>query len=149
MQSIPGDALPTRFGAEARDFTGAIDDFGPLDKAMSRTIKKNLKVMCREMQFGIAVAQLALADSGLSLAAANLDRVARVLRPGGVFRFASDVEGYVNWALLRFREHDSFEWVAESAASWRSPWPAWPGTRYESKALAQGRQPAYLTFLRT
>jgi len=75
LTSIPGEALPTRFGAEARDFTGAIDDFGPLDKAMSRTIKKSLKMMCREMQFGIAVAQLALADSKLSLEAANRDRV--------------------------------------------------------------------------
>jgi len=75
LQSIPPTVLPTRFGAEARDFTGAIEDFGPLDKLKSRNIKKNLKVMCREMQYGIAVAQLALTDSGLSLAAANLDRV--------------------------------------------------------------------------
>jgi 3-oxoacyl-[acyl-carrier-protein] synthase II len=75
LQSIPAGALPTRFGAEARDFTGAIEDFGPLDKGMSRNIKKNLKVMCREMQFGIAVAQLALANSRLSLDATNRDRV--------------------------------------------------------------------------
>ena len=37
--------LPTSFAGEARQFTGSIDDFGPLDKAMSRNIKKNLKVM--------------------------------------------------------------------------------------------------------
>jgi 3-oxoacyl-[acyl-carrier-protein] synthase II len=75
LQSLPGAALPTRFGAEARDFTGSIDDFGPLDKGMSRNIKKNLKVMCREMQFGIAVAQLALTNCGLNLSAENLDRI--------------------------------------------------------------------------
>jgi 3-oxoacyl-[acyl-carrier-protein] synthase II len=75
LQSIATEAFPTRFGAEAREFTGSIDDFGPLDKAMSRNIKKNLKVMCREMQCGIAVAQLALSDCRLSLASANLDRV--------------------------------------------------------------------------
>ncbi len=73
--SIPVDAFPTRFGAEARDFTGAIEDFGPLDKGMSRNIKKNLKVMCREMQIGIAAAQLALADCKLPLGSVNLDRV--------------------------------------------------------------------------
>jgi 3-oxoacyl-[acyl-carrier-protein] synthase II len=72
---VPGEALPTRFGAEARDFTGSIENFGPLDKAMSRTIKKNLKVMCREMQMGIAVAQLAITHAGLNLAATNLDRM--------------------------------------------------------------------------
>jgi len=72
---IPAGGFPVRYGAEARQFTGAIEDFGPLDKSMARTIKKNLKVMCREMQLGIAAAQLALADCRLPLAAANLDRV--------------------------------------------------------------------------
>jgi 3-oxoacyl-[acyl-carrier-protein] synthase II len=75
LSSIPAEAFPTRYGAEASDFTGSIDDFGPLDKAMSRNIKKNLKVMCREMQIGIAAAQLALTDSKLSLGSVNLDRV--------------------------------------------------------------------------
>ena len=64
LTTVPVEALPTRYGAEARDFTGSIENFGPLDKAMSRTIKKNLKVMCREMQMGIAVAQLALSTRG-------------------------------------------------------------------------------------
>jgi 3-oxoacyl-[acyl-carrier-protein] synthase II len=75
LASIPGEVFSTRYGAEARDFTGSIEDFGPLDKSMSRTIKKNLKVMCREMQTGIAAAQLALADSKLPLGSVNLDRV--------------------------------------------------------------------------
>jgi len=74
LTMVPVEALPTRYGAEARDFTGSIEDFGPLDKAMSRTIKKGLKVMCREMQMGIAVAQLALTHAGVKLAQANLDR---------------------------------------------------------------------------
>ena len=75
LSSIPVEAFPTRYGAEASDFTGSIEDFGPLDKAMSRNIKKNLKVMCREMQIGIAAAQLALTDSKLPLGSVNLDRV--------------------------------------------------------------------------
>src|SRR6476659_6370826 len=75
LATIPGEVFSTRYGAEARDFTGSIEDFGPLDKTMSRTIKKNLKVMCREMQIGIAAAQLALVDSKLPLGSVNLDRV--------------------------------------------------------------------------
>jgi 3-oxoacyl-[acyl-carrier-protein] synthase II len=75
LSLVPADVFPMKFGAEARDFTGAIEDFGPLDKSMARTIKKNLKVMCREMQLGIAAAQLALTDCRLPLASANLDRV--------------------------------------------------------------------------
>src|SRR3954462_12664515 len=75
LTSIPVEAFPVKCGAEARDFTGAIEDFGPLDKTMSRNIKKNLKVMCREMQIGIAAAQLALTDCRLPLPSVNLDRV--------------------------------------------------------------------------
>jgi 3-oxoacyl-[acyl-carrier-protein] synthase II len=75
LASIPVEAFPMRYGAEAREFTGSIEDFGPLDKAMSRNIKKNLKVMCREMQIGIAAAQLALTDCKLPLSSVNLDRV--------------------------------------------------------------------------
>lgn len=75
LTGAPADALPTRYGAEARQFTGSIEDFGPLDKAMSRTIKKNLKVMCREIQMGVAVAQLAIVSARLDLTAANLDRI--------------------------------------------------------------------------
>lgn len=75
LQSIPTEYLPTQIGAEATEFTGAIEDFGPLDKAMSRNIKKNLKVMCREIQMGVAVAQLAITHAGLKLSEANLDRI--------------------------------------------------------------------------
>jgi 3-oxoacyl-[acyl-carrier-protein] synthase II len=75
LASIPVEAFPMRYGAEASEFTGSIEDFGPLDKAMSRNIKKNLKVMCREMQIGIAAAQLALTDCKLPLGSVNLDRV--------------------------------------------------------------------------
>lgn len=75
LASVPATYLPGRFGAEARQFTGAIDDFGPLEKTMARTIKKALKTMCREMQMGIAVAQLALTNANLVPAKYNLDRI--------------------------------------------------------------------------
>lgn len=78
----------------------------------------------------------------------NLDRFARVLKPGGRFRFASDIDSYVNWTLLHCRAHGAFEWHAKSADNWRSPYEGWPGTRYEAKAMREGRIPAYLTFLR-
>ncbi len=79
---------------------------------------------------------------------ANLDRFARTLRPGGLFRFASDIDSYINWTLLHCRDHGAFEWLAQTAADWHEPFPGWPGTRYEAKALREGRRPAYLTFRR-
>ena len=78
----------------------------------------------------------------------NLDRFARVLRPGGTFRFASDIDSYVNWTLLKCRAHPAFDWQAKDAQDWRQPYPGWTRTRYEAKAIGEGRKPAYLTFLR-
>lgn len=80
--------------------------------------------------------------------AANLDRFARVLKPGGLFRFASDIDTYVDWTLIACRDHPAFDWRARSAADWNEPFEGWPGTRYEQKAVREGRRPAYLTFRR-
>lgn len=74
LTTIDPEGLPTQFGAEARDFTGSIDDFGPLEKTLSRNIKKNLKVMCREIQMGVAVAQLALTSAAVQLEQVDRDR---------------------------------------------------------------------------
>ena len=66
LTSIPADDLPVRFAAEASGFTGKIDDFGPLDGEQKKAIRKGLKVMCRECQMGVAVAQLALGDARIT-----------------------------------------------------------------------------------
>jgi tRNA (guanine-N7-)-methyltransferase len=79
---------------------------------------------------------------------ANLDRFARVLKHGAEFRFASDIDSYVNWTLLACRAHGAFEWQASGPEDWRRPYDGWPGTRYEAKAIREGRKPAYLTFRR-
>ena len=78
----------------------------------------------------------------------NLDRFARVLKPGGLFCFASDIDSYVNWTLSFCRDHAAFEWTAENASDWLIPYPGWPSTRYEAKARREGRKSAYLTFRR-
>jgi len=79
---------------------------------------------------------------------ANLDRFARVLAPGGLLRFVSDIDSYVEWTLRHALAHADLAWTAEQADDWRRPFPDWPGTRYEAKALTAGRRPAYLTFKR-
>jgi len=61
--------------AEVRQFTGDIGDFGPLEKDQKKAIRKGLKVMCRECQMGVAVAQLALADADLKPGAVAPERV--------------------------------------------------------------------------
>jgi tRNA (guanine-N7-)-methyltransferase len=78
----------------------------------------------------------------------NLPRLARVLKIGGAFRFASDIPAYVEWTLLHAVADSHFTWQAERADDWLRPWPDWPGTRYEAKALRAGRIPTYLAFRR-
>ena len=67
LTSIPTDHLTAPYGGECVDFTGDIDDFGELDKQTRRNIKKGLRVMCREIQLGVAVAQQALRDAKLQM----------------------------------------------------------------------------------
>lgn len=78
----------------------------------------------------------------------NIARIARVLARGAEFRFASDWAHYVDWTLQRVAPHPDFRWTAEIADDWRKPWKGWPGTRYEAKALREGRVPAYVQFER-
>ena len=79
---------------------------------------------------------------------ASLAEIARVLKDGGVFRFASDIDDYAGWTLARATRCPDLAWTAERADDWRQPFPGWPGTRYEAKAIAAGRRPTYLEFAR-
>jgi len=76
----------------------------------------------------------------------SLRRIARVLRPDGEFRFATDIPDYAAWTLERVLRSPDFVWMAEKADDWRKPWPGFGGTRYEAKAMREGRVPAYFVF---
>jgi tRNA (guanine-N7-)-methyltransferase len=78
----------------------------------------------------------------------SIAQVARILRPGAKFRFATDIPDYAAWTLLRVLRSPDFVWTAERADDWRKPWADFTGTRYETKALRAGRLPCYLTFRR-
>ncbi|MCK0198023.1 tRNA (guanosine(46)-N7)-methyltransferase TrmB [Ancylobacter sp. 6x-1] len=78
----------------------------------------------------------------------NLSRIARLLPPGGRFRFATDVEDYAAWTLRHLLADARFEWTARRADDWRRPFAGWHGTRYEAKAIREGRVPGYFTFRR-
>jgi tRNA (guanine-N7-)-methyltransferase len=76
----------------------------------------------------------------------NVKRFHRLLRPDSEFRFACDIESYVNWSLRHVFDHGGFEWTAQSAVDWHEPWEEWISTRYEQKAIREGRTPAYFIF---
>ena len=71
LDRVPTDYLTTDICGAASDFTAEIEQFGPLEKKRQRSIKKGLKLMCREIQMGVAAAQLALHHSGIDLQSAD------------------------------------------------------------------------------
>jgi tRNA (guanine-N7-)-methyltransferase len=73
--------------------------------------------------------------------------LARVLKPGGSLRFASDWADYVDWALERILANDAFAWTAERADDWRVPPSDHVTTRYEEKRLGDCA-PMFLDFER-
>jgi tRNA (guanine-N7-)-methyltransferase len=79
---------------------------------------------------------------------ATVADLARILRPGGEFRFVSDIPDYTAWTLARVLRSSDFIWTAERADDWRRPWPGFLRTRYEAKAVREGRMPCYLVFRR-
>ncbi len=74
----------------------------------------------------------------------HLGGLARVMQPGAEFRVATDIEGYMRQALIEVPQA-GFELVCVGGA----PWDDWHSTRYEKKALREGRVPVYATFRRS
>ncbi len=78
----------------------------------------------------------------------NLERIIRVLKPGGIFRFASDIADYVDWTLEHIEKHPKFRELGASKEQRQQPYLDWKRTRYEAKAYREGRIPQYLEFER-
>jgi tRNA (guanine-N7-)-methyltransferase len=80
------------------------------------------------------------------LQTAMLDELARVLKPGGELRFATDDKSYLPYALERLLDHPKFRWVAAGPKDWTVRPADWPPTRYETKAIKG--PPVFLRFQR-
>lgn len=72
----------------------------------------------------------------------------RVINPGGVFRFGSDIIHYVDWTLTRLKRHGGFDWPVTSQEQWRVRPEDWPSTRYLEKAIREGRTGHFFEFIR-
>lgn len=74
-----------------------------------------------------------------------LSHIHRVLKPGGLFLFASDIPDYVSWTREHVAAHGG---LAEEGDPHR-PFENWIETRYEAKARREGRGSEYLAFRRS
>ncbi|MDX5349595.1 MAG: tRNA (guanine(46)-N(7))-methyltransferase TrmB [Paracoccaceae bacterium] len=74
-----------------------------------------------------------------------LKPLARVTAPGAEFRVATDIPDYVRQTLEEVPQA-GFTLVRQAGLG--EAWEDWLSTRYEQKALREGRSPHYLTFRR-
>jgi tRNA (guanine-N7-)-methyltransferase len=77
---------------------------------------------------------------------ATLDLLARILKDKGGFYCATDKPDLGLWILRHCLDHEAFVWTAKNNQDWDVPWDGWLSTRYEQKALREGRKPIYLQF---
>jgi tRNA (guanine-N7-)-methyltransferase len=75
-------------------------------------------------------------------------QLARILQPGGEFRFVTDIADYAAWTLRRLTRSSAFEWTAQCADDWRKPWSGFTATRYHAKAARKERVSCFLIFRR-
>ncbi len=80
---------------------------------------------------------------------ATLADLVRVMRPGAELRIGTDIGAYARSVLLAVAATPGLAWTATCAADWRVRPDDWPQTRYEAKAVREGRRCYYLRFERT
>jgi len=111
LQSLPVENMPSKVGGEARDFTGEIENFGPLEKMMQRNIKKGLKMMCREIQMGVAAAQLALHHAGMDASKRDPERTGVSYGSDYVVTMPEDFADGVRNCLDANKKFDFTQWA--------------------------------------
>lgn len=78
----------------------------------------------------------------------NLKELARVLKKGGILRVATDHKIYKSWTLRCLHDDPNFRWTAQTSSDWRTPPADWVETKYQRKAITEGRKPVFLDFER-
>lgn len=78
----------------------------------------------------------------------NLRILARIIKKGGILQVATDHPIYKRWTLDTMHKCKDFVWTAETSDDWRYPPADWHETKYQRKALREGRRPVFFEFRR-
>ncbi len=78
----------------------------------------------------------------------NLKEVARVLKAGGLFRIATDHPIYKRHVLRTMHECTDFIWTAKCGNDWKHEPCDWVKTKYQQKAIQEGRRPVFFDYLK-
>ncbi|MEQ1696814.1 MAG: tRNA (guanine(46)-N(7))-methyltransferase TrmB [Hyphomicrobiaceae bacterium] len=79
---------------------------------------------------------------------ATLDLLAAVMKSGAELRIGTDIGDYARTILMAMMAHKEFVWPARGPNDWRIRGDDWPSTRYEQKAIREGRPRYYFRFQR-
>jgi 3-oxoacyl-[acyl-carrier-protein] synthase II len=114
LDCLPENGLKLKYGGQAKCFTGDIENFGPLEKSLQRAIKKNQKVMCREIEMGVAACQMALAHAGLAAPESrNPERTGIVYGSDYIVTRPEEFSDGVTACLNAQREFELYRWPTE------------------------------------
>ncbi len=78
----------------------------------------------------------------------NLKELARIIHPGGVLQIATDHKVYKAWTMRVMRDCPDFRWLAQNSDDWRRPPADWVETKYQQKAVCEGRKPVFFEYER-
>ena len=76
----------------------------------------------------------------------NLEEIARLLKKGGILQVATDHPIYKRWTLETMHKKKNFRWTAKSSDDWRNPPADWAETKYQRKALREGRRSVFFEY---
>ena len=76
----------------------------------------------------------------------NLKEISRILKKGGILRVATDHKVYKGWTLRQLHECPDFVWTARCGNDWKKEPSDWVQTKYQRKAIREGRRPVFLDF---
>ncbi len=78
----------------------------------------------------------------------NLKALARILKSGGILQIATDHPIYKRHVLRTMHANNDFVWTAKISNDWRYPPQDWVETKYQKKAVKEGRTPVFFEYRR-
>lgn len=78
----------------------------------------------------------------------NLKEIARILKKDGILRVATDHKVYKGWTLRQMAADKNFVWTAKCGNDWKHEPSDWVQTKYQRKAIREGRRPVFLDYKR-
>ena len=78
----------------------------------------------------------------------NLKELARILKKGGILQIATDHKVYKKHVLHTMHNSKDFVWTAKKIADFDTPPQDWVETKYQRKAVREGRKPVFFEYKR-